>query len=274
MTSQLMVFSKEGFGNIRGIQIDGESWIVGKDLTKALGYTNPSKAIADHVDNEDKLNNVSLSSLGQRGGWLINESGVYSLILSSKLPRAKEFKRWITSEILPSIRKTGSYSVSKIDDKEYELRIAEVEAKKEELKILKQQAYLALADRPGIMPKYKKVLEAKAVEALAGEMLLPLPKAERKTEWTATEIANIHHISSSNMVGKIANELHLKDDEDYCRTFYTKASHADKMVTIYYYNSMAVDRIVARWEEILDERAEKARRKEEERENRKKKKRR
>ena len=274
MTSQLMVFSKEGFGNIRGIQIDGESWIVGKDLTKALGYTNPSKANADHVDYEDKHNNVSLSSLGQRGGWLINESGVYSLILSSKLPRAKEFKRWITSEILPSIRKTGSYSVSKIDDKEYELRIAEVEAKKEELKILKQQAYLALADRPGIMPKYKKVLEAKAVEALAGEMLLPLPKAERKTEWTATEIANIHHISSSNMVGKIANELHLKDDEDYCRTFYTKASHADKMVTIYYYNSMAVDRIVARWEEILDERAEKARRKEEERENRKKKKRR
>ena len=272
---QLQVFSKEEFGQIRGVQINGESWIVGKDVAKALGYSDINKAVVMHVDEEDKkLNDKSSSSFGQRGATLINESGVYSLILSSKLPRAKEFKRWVTSEVLPSIRKTGSYSVSKIDDKEYELRLAEVEAKKEELKILKQQAYLALADRPGIMPEYKQVLEAKAAEALSGEMLLPLPKAERKTEWTASEVANIHHISSANMVGKIANELHLKDDEDYCRTFYTKASHADKMVTIYYYNSMAVDRIVARWEEILDERAEKARKKEEEKEKRKNKKKR
>ena len=75
----------------------------------ALGYTNPSKALADHVENDDKLNNESLSSLGQRGGWLINESGLYSLILSSKLPSAKEFKHWVTSEVLPSIRKTGGY---------------------------------------------------------------------------------------------------------------------------------------------------------------------
>lgn len=75
-----------------------------------LGYQNSSKALIDHVDQEDKLNNESLSSLGQRGGWIINESGLYSLILSSKLPTAKEFKRWVTKEVLPAIRKTGSYS--------------------------------------------------------------------------------------------------------------------------------------------------------------------
>lgn len=88
---------------------NGEPWFVAKDICDVLNYTNASKAISDHVDPEDKLNNESLSSLGQRGGWLVNESGLYSLVLSSKLPTAKEFKRWITHEVLPSIRKTGGY---------------------------------------------------------------------------------------------------------------------------------------------------------------------
>lgn len=92
---------------------DGEPWFVGKDVAKILGYANPNEALHYHVDNEDKLNSKTLSSfelnLGQRGGWLINESGLYSLILSSKLPSAKKFKRWVTSEVLPAIRKTGGY---------------------------------------------------------------------------------------------------------------------------------------------------------------------
>lgn len=92
---------------------DGEAWFVGKDVAKILGYANPNEALHYHVDNEDKLNSKTLSSfelnLGQRGGWLINESGLYSLILSSKLPSAKKFKRWVTSEVLPTIRKTGGY---------------------------------------------------------------------------------------------------------------------------------------------------------------------
>lgn len=103
------VFTHPRFGAVRTIEISGEPWFVGKDVAEALGYSNPSKALADHVESDDKLNNESLSSLGQRGGWLINESGLYSLILSSKLPSAKEFKHWVTSEVLPSIRKTGGY---------------------------------------------------------------------------------------------------------------------------------------------------------------------
>lgn len=87
----------------------GEPWFVAKDVCDVLGYANASKAISDHVDSEDKLNNESLSSLGQRGGWLVNESGLYSLVLSSKLPTAKEFKRWVTHEVLPQIRRTGGY---------------------------------------------------------------------------------------------------------------------------------------------------------------------
>ena len=87
----------------------GEPWFVAKDVCDVLGYANASKAINDHVDQEDKLNNESLSSLGQRGGWLVNESGLYSLVLSSKLTTAKEFKRWVTHEVLPQIRRTGGY---------------------------------------------------------------------------------------------------------------------------------------------------------------------
>ena len=108
--NEITVFNNDEFGSIRTVTIENEPWFVGKDVAEVLGYTNPSKALADHVDTEDKLNNETLLSLGQRGGWLINESGLYSLIMSSKLPTAKKFKRWVTSEVLPSIRKTGSYS--------------------------------------------------------------------------------------------------------------------------------------------------------------------
>lgn len=109
MENKIQIFENSEFGSIRTLEIESEPYFVGKDVADILGYTNPSKALADHVDDEDKLNNDSLLSLGQRGGWLINESGLYSLILSSKLPNAKKFKRWVTSEVLPSIRKHGAY---------------------------------------------------------------------------------------------------------------------------------------------------------------------
>lgn len=110
---------------------NGEAWFVGKDVAEILGYTNPSKALTDHVDEEDKLNNESLSSLGQRGGWLINESGLYSLVLSSKLPTAKKFKRWVTSDVLPSLRKHGLYAADELLNNP-DLMIQAMEALKEE----------------------------------------------------------------------------------------------------------------------------------------------
>lgn len=107
--NNIQIFKNKQFGEVRAIEINGEPWLVGKDVTEILGYQNASKALSDHVDEDDKLNNESLSSLGQRGGWLINESGLYSLILGSKLPQAKQFKKWVTAEVLPSIRKHGGY---------------------------------------------------------------------------------------------------------------------------------------------------------------------
>lgn len=107
--NNLKVFMNPEFGSIRIITENNEPWFVGKDVAEILGYTNPLKAIRDHVDEEDKGVNETGTPGGNQKVITINESGLYSLILSSKLPGAKRFKRWVTSEVLPAIRKTGGY---------------------------------------------------------------------------------------------------------------------------------------------------------------------
>ena len=106
---QMEIFKNPEFGAIRAVEIDGEPWLVGKDVALALGYKNPQEAIRNHVDTEDKGVSEILTPGGMQKLPVINESGLYSLVLSSKLPTAKQFRRWVTSEVLPSIRKHGAY---------------------------------------------------------------------------------------------------------------------------------------------------------------------
>ena len=114
--NKIQVFEKEEFGKVRTLMRDGEPWAVGKDVAEALGYKNPQEAVRMHVDPEDKGVSKTLTPRGEQDVTLINESGLYSLILSSKLPKAKEFKRWIASEVLPALRKTGHYGSPKVPD--------------------------------------------------------------------------------------------------------------------------------------------------------------
>lgn len=111
--NEIKVFENSEFGTLRGVEINGESWLVGKDVAERLGYSNASKAVMVHVDDEDKQFEMLPVSDSQIGNLvktaLINESGLYSLVLGSKLPNAKKFKRWVTSEVLPAIRKHGGY---------------------------------------------------------------------------------------------------------------------------------------------------------------------
>lgn len=111
MTSELKVFENPAFGQVRTVEIDNEPWFVGKDVAEALGYAKPENAIATHVEAEDKTTTLiqGTGSNYKSKTVVINESGLYSLILSSKLPGAKEFKRWVTHDVIPSIRKTGAY---------------------------------------------------------------------------------------------------------------------------------------------------------------------
>lgn len=109
--NELQIFDNPEFGRIRGLMLDGDPWFVGKDVAGALGYSNPRKALGDHVDDADKGVTKRDTLGGMQNITIINESGLYSLILSSKLPTAKRFKHWVTSEVLPAIRKTGRYEM-------------------------------------------------------------------------------------------------------------------------------------------------------------------
>ena len=112
MNNQITVFASDKFGDVRIVQIGNEPWFVGKDIATALGYgegKSLANAVANHVDVEDKGVTKMMTPGGKQNVTIINESGLYSLIMSSKLPQAKEFKRWVTHEVLPSIRKHGAY---------------------------------------------------------------------------------------------------------------------------------------------------------------------
>lgn len=110
---ELQIFNNPDFGDIRTMTIDGEAWFVGKDVAAALGYAKPENALSAHIDEEDKTTTLiqGTGSNYKSKTILINESGLYSLILSSKLPSARKFKRWVTSEVLPTLRKTGRYNI-------------------------------------------------------------------------------------------------------------------------------------------------------------------
>lgn len=111
MENNIQIFENSEFGKVRTLEIDNEPWFVGKDVAEILGYSQPSVAIFKRVDSDDKGVSKMETPGGEQSVVIINESGLYSLILSSKIPTAKRFKRWVTSEVLPTIRKTGSYSV-------------------------------------------------------------------------------------------------------------------------------------------------------------------
>ena len=121
--NEVMVFNNEMFGKVRVINVDGEGWLVGKDVAEILGYKNLSDSLSKHVDEEDKLQIAkhdlqNYDDIGTKGAIVINESGLYSLVLRSKLPQAKKFRRWVTSEVLPQIRQTGGYIPIKEEDDE------------------------------------------------------------------------------------------------------------------------------------------------------------
>lgn len=112
--NDIQIFNNEQFGQVRVITKDGEPWFVGKDVAEILGYKDTDYAIRAHVDEEDKLIRGFTGSGQNRNMICINESGLYSLILSSKLPGAKQFKKWVTSDVLPSIRKHGMYATDEL----------------------------------------------------------------------------------------------------------------------------------------------------------------
>lgn len=139
--NDLQIFENPEFGRVRTVELDGQPWLVGADVATALGYKNPRKALADHIDPEDKGVTKRDTPGGEQDILIINESGLYSLILSSKMPKAKAFKHWVTSEVLPALRRNGVYETVKTQQ-----HIEQLEATNERLTAAIQAVSTAKAE--------------------------------------------------------------------------------------------------------------------------------
>lgn len=203
--NELQIFNNEEFGQVRTISIDNEPYFVGKDIAQALGYVKPTDAVRKRVDDEDRGISKMETPSGIQEMIVINESGMYSLILGSKLESAKKFKHWVTAEVLPALRKTGSYKMSKPDKpKQDRTEIMMMNARSR-----MAQTYMKLAQVDTLSSTYKNVLVSKASEVLAGERIIPLPEVKQRKAYSAKEIGDMFGISA-NKVGRLANQHRLK----------------------------------------------------------------
>ena len=232
MANELQIFENAEFGKVRTIVKDGEPYFVGKDVAEILGYAKSENAIATHVDEEDKTSTLiqGTGSNYKSKAIIINESGVYALIFGSKLPKAKQFKRWVTSEVLPAIRKTGSYNT--IPKERSEFKEQELKARMLNARVRESNQYLKIAAQIDI-PEYRYILQAKSAEALNGGVpVLPMQEAERRT-YSATEIGAMFGVSA-NKIGKLAN-AHKLETPEYGKLFYSKSEHSVKEVETWRY---------------------------------------
>lgn len=241
--NQLQVFENKEFGQVRTVMIENEPYFVGKDVATILGYERPAKAILDHVDNEDKDEIPIQDSIGRMQKTpIINESGLYSLILSSKLPKAKQFKRWVTSEVLPSIRKQGYYSKEDEKVQKLELQKARTEAMLLNAKSRAFNTLMKSIDNKHLSPIAIQVFGLKGLESVFGVNVGNLlPKTEKT--YSAAEVGEMLGISAV-MVGKLANSNGLKTEE-YGIFVMDKSKYSAKEVSSFRYNEKGVKALQA-----------------------------
>ena len=215
--NELQVFSNEEFGEVRTLEVNGDPWFVGKDVAASLGYERGAKAIQDHVDDEDKDVVPIRDSIGRMQETpIINESGLYSLIFSSKLESAKSFKRWVTSEVLPALRKTGSYRMN-----QKQADTESLDSVNNAVKIL-----MPMLEEAGCGNKIQ-LLTAKQLYAKSG-VELPIEISADKRYWDSVYIARkvgIRFASSGKPADKAVIEIIRKigvTPEDYTDTWESK----------------------------------------------------
>ena len=216
---------------VRTIEKNGEPWFVGKDVAEILGYSDTAQAVRTHIDNEDKGVVEMTTPGGKQPVTIINESGLYSLILSSKLPTAKEFKHWVTSEVLPSIRKTGEYKITPAQQNR--LDIMERNSRAREASLWLRISAQVKSDT------YRQVCASYASTVLAGREVIPLPQTTQH-HYSATEIGEMFGISKQ-AIGNLANKYGMKTDE-YGSWYHDKSPYSAKEVDVFKYNDHAVQR--------------------------------
>ncbi len=246
--NKLAVFSNPDFGEVRTLEINGEPWFVGKDIATALGYAKPENALSTHVDSDDKTTTLIQGSGSnyKSNAVIINESGLYSLIMSSKMEKAKEFKRWVTSEVLPSIRKTGAYSVTQtVSDKQLDVEmekakatVEDAKARQEDAKIRKAELLMKMSEL-NISPQASQALVSCASEVLTGIKCIPLPEVDKT--YSATEAGELIGVSAAK-IGRVANANGIKT-EDFGIFVLDKAKGSNKQVTTFRYNEKGLAKL-------------------------------
>lgn len=236
--NEITLFSNPEFGEIRTVDVNGDTWFIGADIASVLGYSNVRDAIAKHIDDEDKASVAIHDGRQSRNMTAINESGVYALIFGSKLEKAKQFKHWVTSEVLPAIRKHGAYANAQTDQTAVDIQLLNA-------RTMNANVYVNLLQHIDTKSEsYKAILMACAANTAAGQLVLPLPKADFGKTYSATDIGRILGISR-NKVGRIANEHGLKSDG--FGEWYHDVSVNGKECDNFRYNDAAV----AKFKEIL-----------------------
>lgn len=197
--NNLQIFSNEEFGQVRTVTINEEVWFVGKDVADILEYTNTAKAIRDHIDEEDKLTERIVLSGQNREVIFINESGLYSLILSSKMPNARKFKRWVTSEVLPAIRKTGSYQKPMSQVEMMRIQLGMIDNHEERIAELEQSMTIDYAQQQAL----KETVNYIVVDALGGKGSEAYREISKKVFSECNrDIQRYFHVNSRNNVPK------------------------------------------------------------------------
>lgn len=219
---------------VRTVEANGEPWWVLSDVCKVLELTTPAR-VAERLEDDEKGMSLIHTPGGDQNMSIINESGLYSVILRSDKPQAKPFRKWVTGEVLPAIRKTGVYAVS---DPVPDMQVRKIEVQEQNAKTRAAQLLLKMAAEDTLSPEYRNILIAKAAEVLTGSPVLPLPKAEQKT-YSAKKVGEMFGVSAQK-IGKLANEHGLKTDE-YGAWYRDKSPYSAKEVDTFRYNSKGVE---------------------------------
>lgn len=234
--NELQVFQNPKFGNVRTITESGKTLFCGSDVAKALGYKSPKDAISAHCKGAVKRR--TLTNGGEQEMNFIPEGDIYRLAAKSELPGADEFESWIFDEVLPAIRKTGTYRAGKGIPEAQRAVLAEAKLNNSLARLA--SVWMKIAKENPI-PEYKQVCVHYASSVLAGKEVLPLPPVGEQT-YTASEVGAMLGGISANKVGRIANEHHLKTPE-YGVEVWDKSPHSSKQVPSWRYNAKAVLRM-------------------------------
>ena len=230
---------------VRTTEIEGEIWFVAKDVCDILGYVNVSKTIDDHLDVDEKGITKCETPGGMQDMTIVSEPGLYALVLRSNKPEAKQFSRWVRHEVLPSIRKTGNYSV-KVDSTDLEIRYKELETKNRELDLRGAELLQHMIDSPSypITDESKAILAHEATRLITGHenrVMLPLVK---EAMYSASEIGARFNVSK-NKIGKVANAQGLKppigETNEYGTWIRTKSKYSAHECPQFMYNSNALE---------------------------------